>query len=56
MLGLSMPRAAANPCLPALSLCLQLGTMAVVGAMSQTWLHPLLRKMLPAQGEVRSRH
>lgn len=30
----------------------QLGTAAIVTAMSQTWLHPLLRKLLPAQGEV----
>ncbi|KAL4451997.1 hypothetical protein ABPG75_007659 [Micractinium tetrahymenae] len=29
----------------------QLGTIAIVTAMSQTWLHPLLKKMLPAQGE-----
>lgn len=28
------------------------GTLAVVAAMSQTWLHPLLKKVLPAQGEV----
>jgi hypothetical protein len=32
----------------------QLGTMAVVAAMSQTWMHPLLKKVLPAQGEVRA--
>lgn len=31
---------------------MQLGTIAIVTAMSQTWLHPLLKKMLPAQGEV----
>lgn len=29
----------------------QLGTIAIVGAMSQLWMHPLLKKMLPAQGE-----
>lgn len=29
------------------------GTLAIVGAMSQTWAHPLLKKILPAQGEVR---
>ncbi len=31
------------------------GTLAVVAAMSQTWLHPLLKKVLPAQGEVSGR-
>ena len=31
------------------------GTLAVVAAMSQTWLHPLLKKVLPAQGEVSER-
>ena len=31
------------------------GTLAVVAAMSQTWLHPLLKKVLPAQGEVSKR-
>ncbi|PRW56953.1 saccharopine dehydrogenase isoform B [Chlorella sorokiniana] len=34
---------------------IQLGTLAVVAAMSQTWLHPLLKKVLPAQGEGPSR-
>lgn len=33
----------------------QLGTAAVVGVMSRTWLHPLFKKMVPAQGEVRAR-
>ena len=31
------------------------GTLEVVAAMSQTWLHPLLKKVLPAQGEVSGR-
>ena len=31
----------------------QLGTLAVVGAMGQSWMHPLLKKLLPAPGEVR---
>ena len=30
----------------------QWGTMAIVSMMSLTWLHPVLKKMLPAQGEV----
>lgn len=33
----------------------QLGTLAVVGAMGQSWMHPLLKKLLPAPGEGPSR-
>ena len=33
----------------------QLGTIAAGMAFSQTWLHPLLKKIVPAQGEVGGR-